>query len=170
MRKLILMRHAKAEGRSASGEDFDRALTERGWADSQLMGRVLKDAGLKPDLALVSAAQRTRDTWAGVSEAFGEVEARFEKGLYASSPRVLRQAIARVEDEADTVMLVGHNPETALLMLELLVEGAEPASVLDRARSKFPTAATVVFDFDEAMRPRFYNLYFAKDYGGGAGD
>jgi len=170
MRKLILMRHAKAERAAASGEDFDRGLTDRGHADAALMGRVLLKEGLRPDLALVSAAKRTRETWEGAAAAFGEVDARFDKTLYASSPRILRQAIMRMEDDADTVMLVGHNPETPMLMLELMVEAAEPASVMDRARSKFPTASVAVFEFDEAMRPRFYNLYFAKDHGGGAGD
>ena len=35
MKRLILFRHAKTERTSASGEDFDRALTERGKADTR---------------------------------------------------------------------------------------------------------------------------------------
>ena len=55
MRRLILLRHAKAENQAASGEDIDRALTARGLADAARMGQVLADAGLQPDLALVSS-------------------------------------------------------------------------------------------------------------------
>jgi phosphohistidine phosphatase len=170
MRHLILMRHAKAEAKAASGEDFDRALTERGYRDAQIMGRVLAQAGLKPDLALISSAERTRQTWAGVAETFAETQVRLDKRLYNASSHAIRDAIERVAEAADTIVVVGHNPGVPVAMLELLVEAAESASVVDRARASFPTASAVVFEFDEALRPRFWNLYYAKDHGGGAGE
>lgn len=170
MRKLILMRHAKAEAKSASGEDFDRALAERGRLDAALMGRVLADAGLTPDLALVSAAERTRQTWAGLAETFAGAEVRFERKLYNAASAVIRDAVERAAGDADTLLVLGHNPGIPVAMLELMVEGAEPTSTIDRARASFPTASAAVFEFDEALRPRFWNLYFAKDHGGGAGE
>jgi hypothetical protein len=42
--------------------------------------------------------------------------------------------------------------------------------VLEKVRSKFPTAVAVVYDLDAAERPVFAGLYLAKDYGGGAED
>lgn len=170
MRHLILMRHAKAEAKAPSGEDFDRGLTERGYRDAEIIGKVLADAGLNPDLALVSAAERTRQTWDGVALAFPEAQARFDKKLYNASSHAIRDAIERVAEEADTVMVVGHNPGIPMAMLELLIEGAEGASTIDKARGSFPTASAVVFEFDEALRPRFWSLYYAKDHGGGAGE
>lgn len=170
MRKLILMRHAKAEAKAASGDDFDRALAERGRRDAEIMGRVLAEAGLTPDLALVSAAERTRQTWAGLAGTFAGAEVRFERKLYNASSHAIRDAIERAADQADTLIVVGHNPGIPVAMLELMVEGAEPASTIDKARASFPTASAAVFEFDEAMRPRFWNLYFAKDHGGGAGE
>ncbi len=169
MRKLILMRHAQAEARAPSGDDFDRALTEAGQSDAALMGRVLAEAGLQPDLALVSAAQRTRETWEAAAQAFGEVEARFDRRLYNAGSAEIRNAIERAGD-AEAIMVVGHNPGLPLAMLELIIEAAEPASVMDRARSKFPPASAVVFDFDEHLRPRFSSLFFAADHGGGSGE
>lgn len=170
MRKLILMRHAKAEAKAPSGEDFDRGLTGRGYRDAEIMGRVLAEAGLAPDLALVSAAERTRQTWDGVSQSFPAAEVRFDKKLYNAASGAIRDAVERVADEADTLLLIGHNPGVPVAMLELMLEGAEPASVIDKARGSFPTASAVVFAFDEALRPRFWNLYLAGDHGGGAGE
>jgi phosphohistidine phosphatase len=170
MRKLILMRHAKAEAKATSGEDFDRALTERGYRDAQIMGRVLAEAGMTPDLALVSAAERTRQTWAGLAESFPAAEARFDRKLYNAGSDQIRDAVERAEGEADTVIVVGHNPGVPMAMLELIIEAAEPASVLEKARGSFPTASAVAFEFDDAMRPRFWNVWYAKDHGGGGGE
>ena len=39
MKTLYVLRHAKTERDSESGRDFDRALTERGWRDAELVGR-----------------------------------------------------------------------------------------------------------------------------------
>jgi len=170
MRKLILMRHAKAEAKAPSGEDFDRGLTERGYRDAEIMGRVLAEAALVPDLALVSAAERTRQTWAAVSRAFGAVDARFDRKLYNAASGTIRDVVEAAADEAETVLVVGHNPGVPLAMLELMLEGAEPASVIEKARGSFPTASAVAFEFDGAMRPRFWNLWLVKDHGGGGGE
>jgi phosphohistidine phosphatase len=168
MQRLILLRHAKAEAKSTSGEDYDRRLTERGRHDARLMGQVLADAGLKPDLALVSAAARTRETWAAASESFSGAAAKFDKALFHASSAALRKAVEQVEDEADTVILVGHNPAIHQLALELLVEGGAGMHAVDRARSKFPTAAAAAYRIDVAGRPAYDGLFYPKDFGGGA--
>lgn len=170
MRTLILMRHAKAEAKAPSGEDHDRSLTVRGLSDARLMGRVLAEAGLKPDLALVSSAERTRQTWAGLAESFPEAEARFERRLYNAAAQTIRHVVELAEGGAETIVLVGHNPGVPMAMLELIIEGAEPASVIEKARGSFPTSSAVVFEFDAAMRPRFWNIFYARDHGGGGGE
>lgn len=168
MRTLILMRHARAEGGSPSGDDIDRSLTVAGRAEAALMGRVLAEAGLSPDLALVSDARRTRETWQGVSAAFPEATARHDHRLYNASAGAIRSVVEAAEGEAETVLVIGHNPGLPLLMLEYLVEASESGAVMDRARSSFPPASAVVFAFDEHMRPSFSNLYLARDAGGAA--
>jgi phosphohistidine phosphatase len=54
MQRLILMRHAKRNGRAAPAVDRDRDLSARGRSDAALMGRALAAKGVRPDLALVS--------------------------------------------------------------------------------------------------------------------
>ena len=170
MRKLILMRHAKAEAKAPSGDDFDRALTERGRADAVLMGKVLAQAGMTPDLALVSAAERTRNTWAGLAESFPNAEARFDRKLYNAASGTIHAVVEAAAEEADTILIVGHNPGDPMAMLELIIEAAEPASVMDKARGSFPTASAVAFEFDAGLKPRFWNIWYAKDHGGGGGE
>jgi phosphohistidine phosphatase len=165
MKRLILMRHAKAEPESHSGRDFDRALTERGLADALLMGRVLGEAGFTPDVALVSSALRTRQTWEQAGKAWGAVETVFQRELFhAPGAAMLAAAEARPEE---TVMLVGHNPGTQGLALRLLGEAGEARHV-ERVRLGFPTAAAAVFRFEDGGAVACEGVFRAKDHGGGA--
>ena len=82
MDRLILLRHAKAESEASSGDDFDRPLAARGRREAQAVGVQLAALGLKPDIALVSPALRTRETWELVEEAVPGAEVRFDPALY----------------------------------------------------------------------------------------
>ena len=50
MKTLLLMRHAKSDWDADYGPDHDRPLNERGLRSARLMGRVLAEEGLVPDL------------------------------------------------------------------------------------------------------------------------
>lgn len=169
MKRLILMRHGKAE-RSNPGGDFERGLTERGFQDAALMGRLLADEGLTPDLALVSAARRTQETWRGVSTSFPKAQATHLRGLYhASADQIFFEVEAHAE-QAGTIMVVGHNPGMHELTLALLRQGGAGSALVARAESKFPTATVAAFTFDEAGRPSYDGLFYAADHGGGGGE
>jgi len=168
MKTLILLRHAKAERQSESGEDFDRRLSDRGREDAALMGRVLAEAGFRPDRAIISTAARTRETWAAAAPAFGPVEAEYEERLYHAASGTIRAIVEDAEGRADTLVIVGHNPGLHLCAMELLVEAAASAHEMRRIQSKFPTAAAAVFRFDEAGRPSFEDAWFPGEHGGGA--
>jgi phosphohistidine phosphatase len=170
MDRLILLRHAKAERNAPSGDDFDRALSERGRTDARLMGRVLAEAGWRPTTAWVSAAARTRETWAFASEAFAPLEPQYLKSLYHASSNVMMRLIEADEGAPGTVMIVGHNPGIHQLALELLIAGAASAHDLSQVRGRFPTATAVVFEIDAAGRPSFDGIYLASDHGGGGGE
>lgn len=169
MKRLILMRHGKAE-RSNPGGDFQRALTERGRLDAALMGRLLSDETLVPDLALVSAAQRTQDTWEEASQAFPAALSRTLAGLYhATADRILFEVEA-VMDEAESIMVVGHNPGIHELALVLLRQGGAGSALVMRAESRFPTSSVAAFTFDGAGRACYDGLFYAADHGGGGGE
>lgn len=166
MQRLILMRHAEAERASGSGDDRDRVLSARGRSDATQMGRALATKGLRPDLALVSAAARTRQTWDLAHAAFGDVDVREQDALYNAGADTLRHAVEAAEDEAGCLMLVAHNPGIHLLAVEYLIESAASPSVLDRMSGGFPPGACAVFAVDVAGRCTFEAFLQPRDLAG----
>ena len=160
MDRLILFRHGKAEPESTSGEDFDRRLAPRGVRESAEMAAQLADLGFLPDLALVSPAARTRETWAAVETHFPQARVLFDDELYHADSGSARHAAERAGKTAGTVMVVGHNPGLQELAVRLLAEGGAPPSLIARAMGRFPTAAAAVFLFDGNGRPAFDGLFF----------
>lgn len=163
MDRLILLRHGEAERDAPSGDDFDRRLASRGAAESAAMGETLAELGLSPDLALVSAAARTRGAWAAVAPAFPKAVARFEDSLYLAEAETIRVLAEAAGATAGTVMVVGHNPGLQELAVQMLIQGGAPAALIARAQNGFPTAAAAVFLFDHAGRPAYDGLFFPRD-------
>ena len=61
MRHLMLLRHAKTERDSPTGNDRDRRLNARGREDAPTLGRYLAAHRIVPQCVLVSPATRARD-------------------------------------------------------------------------------------------------------------
>ncbi|WP_375458090.1 histidine phosphatase family protein [uncultured Enterovirga sp.] len=135
MKRLFLLRHAKAVEKTAT--DVERVLAGRGRKDMAKVSRYLVEEGLTPDLALVSPAARTRETWslAGLPD----VPVRFDERIYEAEVADLLEVIASVDDAAGSVILVGHNPGIEDLARAV---AADPEPV----RSGLPTAALVVIE------------------------
>ena len=143
MRRLLLLRHAKAERAKPNGRDRDRVLEDRGRADARKIGRYLARHGLVPDRALVSPSARTRETWALAAEAFDRPPAAsFEDDIYESSPQAILQTIQAGGAGARTLLVVGHNPSMQELAALLIAAG----DVEERRRlnEDFPTSALAV--------------------------
>lgn len=145
MLRLMLLRHAKAG--PASAQDFDRSLAPRGREAAPLMGAYLEEQQLFPDLALVSAATRTRETWDLVQPHLGEVEVRYEPRIYEAPPERLLAVLREVEPGIRAVLMVGHNP--GFQDLARLLVGYGDRYAFARVAQKFPTAALAVIDFGE---------------------
>ena len=58
MKTLLIMRHAKSSWKVQDLPDHDRPLNKRGKNDAPLMGKLLKDEDLIPDLIMSSTAVR----------------------------------------------------------------------------------------------------------------
>ena len=114
-RRLLLLRHAKALATAPGApDDWDHArpLADRGLMDAEAMGRLLRERGWQPDQALVSTAARARQTYArlGLQPPEGGTTASFSDRLYLAEPDSLLDALRDAPAEADSVLLVGHNP------------------------------------------------------------
>ena len=168
MRKLILFRHAKAERRAASGEDYDRDLTDRGVADAEIMAGVLVQRGHVPDRALVSGAVRTRTTWSAMAGAFPAAACEVIEALF-NAPADQLVAAATACGETGCVLVVAHNPGLHEAALQLLAQGGAGPADLYQVRQGMPTATAGVFDVS-GPAPRLLDWLCARDFGGGAGE
>jgi phosphohistidine phosphatase len=163
MDRLILLRHGKAEADAASGRDFDRALTERGKSDAQIVAKALDQAGVRPDLVLVSPAARAAQTWEAMAQVFPEAEVQAAPELYEISPDAILALARAGGGKARTVMVVGHNPGLGQLAAWLAQE-APAGEGRRRIADGFPTAAAAVIGFS----PPAFDLLTPKALGGGA--
>ncbi|WP_062518131.1 SixA phosphatase family protein [Demequina gelatinilytica] len=145
MPTLILARHAKAEAPAAGLQDSDRALELIGRKASTRLGQVIAEAGLTPDLALVSPSVRTQQTWKLMSAAFGECETRLDEELYETHVAGLLDVL-RGAGDAQTVVVVGHEPTSSAAAAHLAGSGSDKTA-LQRVAHGLPTATAAVLEF-----------------------
>ena len=162
MDRLILFRHAKAEADAPSGDDFDRPLSARGLREAQAMAGQLAPLSLRPQVALVSPALRTRQTWEALEQAAPAGEVRFDRALYNADAGDLRRLAEEACAGPGAVMVVGHNPGLQDLAVRLLLEAGGPAGFIAKASRAFPPAAAAMFGFDAHGRPVADGLYYPE--------
>jgi phosphohistidine phosphatase len=149
MKTLLLLRHGKSAWDDASLPDFDRPLTDRGQKAAPVVAAWLRRKGLIPDLVLLSAARRAVETWERAAPAFDQmIPVRTEHELYMAEPDRILEVIRARAGDANTVLVIGHNPGMEELARALTGDGKKKA--LRRMREKFPTAAVAVVNFDVA--------------------
>ena len=144
-RRLVIMRHAKAEPTAPS--DHERALAERGQHDAEAAGRWLGEQGIAPDAALVSDAVRTRQTWAQVATGAGwdDGVADFSEALYAAGADSAFDLLRETGAGVSTLVVIGHNP-TMAYVAELIDDGdGDDEATTGMVTRGFPTSALAVF-------------------------
>jgi phosphohistidine phosphatase len=145
MKRLFLLRHAKSSWDDPGLADHDRPLAPRGKRAAKVIAEHLREERIAPDLVLCSPSQRTRETLERIAPALGgDVAVEIERELYAASADRLLERLRAVDDEVESVMLIGHNPGIEQLALSLAGDGEKLAEV----RRKYPTAALATLEFD----------------------
>jgi len=145
MRRLFLVRHAKAE-LAAGRVDYQRKLTGRGRDDAKRVANALAARRMLPDVLIHSGAARAKETAEILAAAWrGKVELHHEAWLYDASPTTLLDHTRALSREHERVALVGHNPGLGELATALAGSGGEPD--LGRLAAKYATGAVAVLDF-----------------------
>lgn len=125
---------------------MDRPLAARGRDAAPRMGRYLAEEGLLPDLVVVSAARRTRETWELVEPHVDATEIRFDARIYEAPASRLLAVVRESPSRARSVLMIGHNPGFEDLAKLLVGHGDRYAFA--RLTQKYPTAGLAVIDFD----------------------
>ena len=107
----------------------------------------MAQAGLAPDLAIVSTARRAQETWELARTAFiGEIAQQNDRRIYEASAGAILDVIKETDPGMRALLVVGHNPGLEELAVGLI--GTARKSDLARLRQKFPTGGLVEIAFD----------------------
>lgn len=161
MRRLMLLRHAKAVPQGVLADE-DRPLSERGRADSVKVAKFAASRQLVPDLALVSSAIRTRETWDLFAPRLPvQPASRIEPRLYAAPAERILYLVRETPADVRSLLLVGHNP--GLEDLARTLTGSGGTDALIRFGGAMPTAGLAVIDVSGEwanLQPRTGRLEF----------
>ena len=138
VKTVLLLRHAKAERGPEYPDDVDRPLAGRGKRVASLVGKWMAAQGLLPSLVISSPAKRARQTARRCADAVqyaGEI--RLEDSLYVASEMAYLELMRGLDDRVGSVLLVGHNPDIAVLV-ERLSGQAERMPTAALARIDLP--------------------------------
>jgi len=112
-RKLIFIRHSKAEDQLPGIPDFERSLTAKGKQNSKLMAQLLFSQREDPGRIISSPAFRALETALIFCREYGisPDEVRLNAKLYQSLEEEEYLSFIRdLNDDDHTVTLFGHNP------------------------------------------------------------
>ncbi|MFN4281494.1 MAG: SixA phosphatase family protein [Alphaproteobacteria bacterium] len=150
MKRLYLLRHAKSSWGDPGLADHERPLNARGQAAARVMARHLASHDLPPQAILASTARRVAETLEILRPDGGLESAPVlrDRGLYLAEPPALLSRLRQAPADADSLMMVGHNPGLHDFALRLAGEvGAANMAMRQNLRAAYPTCALAVIDF-----------------------
>lgn len=140
MKTLLILRHAKTQPDAPHG-DRARKLKERGHRDAAAIGAYVRGQVGTPDAIVTSDAIRARQTAEIIAAELGfDQPLTIEPRIYAADVETLLDVVRQLPGEADTVILVGHNPGFEELTASL--------SGHDEDEVRLPTAAVARLELD----------------------
>lgn len=146
MRRLLLLRHARAEP-AGDGSDFDRALTVEGRADARAMGAFMAEREIEPGFAAMSPARRAAKTWELARSNLSTLcDETVDPRLYDASAGQLLEVCRGIAARYQAAVLTGHNP--GLEALALVLTGNALRTDARYIREKFSPGALAIIDFD----------------------
>jgi phosphohistidine phosphatase len=142
--RLYLLRHAKSSRITPGSTDFDRPLSEEGRMEMERMAQVMVRSGYQPGRITCSTAQRARETLAPLLPRLrAEMDICLTRRIYEADAAALLAEVRMRAGDAESLMLIGHNPAMAELARLLVAEE-------ERLDGSFPTAALAVIELRSA--------------------
>lgn len=130
MKTLFLFRHAKSSWGEPSLADAERPLNKRGENAAPLMGKMMKENHVRPDIIICSPAKRTRQTAKLSLKPAGldMDDVRYDDRVYLASDAQLLDLLSELKEDVDSAMLIGHNPGLEDLLQKLTGESEAMAT------------------------------------------
>lgn len=141
IRTLVVLRHAAAEPHSVNG-DHGRALSVKGVVQARELGRRLAHYVPHVDVAVISDALRTRQTFDLVRMSIPVDEHWEDRSIYMGSPGNIIDLVRTLA--GSTVMVVGHEPTVSSIGSYLARDSR------DLVEFGIPTATALVLRFEGA--------------------
>jgi len=141
MKTLTLLRHAKSGWDDPVMRDFDRPLNAKGARAAAVIGERMRTLGLAFDTIVASPALRVMETVEYLGRGYGRrIEPEWDRRLYLASTAMLLDLVHALPPRAEHVLMIGHNPGLAELVLLLTPD--QPGATLRREVAiKYPTAS-----------------------------
>ena len=142
MKRLYVVRHAKASWSNNVSSDYERPLDSKGESDIKKLSLYLKSKNYTPEYILTSAAKRTLETSKIISSVlFDKIipPLKEEPLIYEASETTFLNIISSIDSKYNSLMIVGHNPTITSLINE----------VSDAIIDHVPTSGIAVIDFKQ---------------------
>ena len=113
MKKIIFVRHGRAEDQAPEISDFERSLTTRGKTISREMAKRFREKESNPGLFISSPAFRALETAIIFAGEFGikSDNILLDSNLYYKADlKHLLRILEKTSEDTDTITLFGHNP------------------------------------------------------------
>jgi phosphohistidine phosphatase len=113
MKKIIFIRHGKAEDQNTDISDFERALTTKGKKEVHNIALKLREKQSQIDLFVSSPAFRAIETALIIARDFGVKNENIrilDNLYYGTKSTLLFNYIQKVEDDKTILAIIGHNP------------------------------------------------------------
>ena len=128
MKKIIFVRHGRAEEQGYEFSDYQRSLTGKGKTICKLMAGKMKEKDKAPGLFITSPAFRALETALIFAE---ELNVEPEKIVldsnlyYHMDMKYLKKLVSGFDEKISTTVLFGHNPSFTHVAGELCKEGID---------------------------------------------
>ncbi|MGY6560935.1 MAG: SixA phosphatase family protein [Luteibaculaceae bacterium] len=144
MKRIFLIRHAKAVKDFFNVSDFERDLAERGIEESPKMAKLLKKHLKKEEIKeshvfIASSANRTKQTAKAFAKVLDVDKIQFKDELYLASEFQILDSVLTLDSKAQNLFIFGHNPG---------ISGA--VNLLSGESITMPTCGIALIEFDYA--------------------
>ena len=123
----------------------------------------MRAAGYKPEMVVCSSALRTRQTWQQIAPQLDvpEQNLTFTDRLYDSDDAEYIEA-ARARRNADSVLIIGHNPMIEDVASALVAGGSH--SAMRRLSKGFPTSGLAIIKFEGGLNEIALSGGYLEDF------